>query len=208
MTAGFTTTTVLDKPTLIIQGVGDEKLITPFKPKDLLDWYPLDARYVLRYTRGKNKLYIAIMGKQLLGQPSYEISSNFNRAHSKVSITKLEDMFIENVYKDNLEVIKFADKVCSTNFSAILKDYPSVSQEELSKFYVAIDNALTIWNKDIQQKYAESKTIKDYISLQQQGKEDLYAKVYASCSEEESSVFRMIGKVYTLLSLIRKYFSI
>ena len=183
--------------TLKVQ-VGNIKEEVEFSGIDLdklYKWYPMNVCYVMRYQEPRDRLYLYPV-KNPPENIDYEYEERLRTKPAGVVIEDIgPDMMCTNVFKDNVELAMLADGL---GLPHLLKY--SYTLEETKKGIVDLLEMLDDI-KEVLENRIEGDKLKEFRSLPLQERESM---LYSYATAEELEEMKQLGKLYTMINLMRK----
>ncbi len=169
-----------------------------FPIDSLLEWYPLDSRYTIGYAQKRNHIYVTPTRNIKDTFYSYGIRHKVGRAQSKKVSCTTYLLYIDEVYQDNKKVIDFCKKNSIITLGTICNR--EELNESFSRVMLLLDSRTTTIvlryladNPEVELKASTADKVEEQALL-------LYS------TEEDNKYFNMLGKVLTMLHLVRKFY--
>lgn len=179
--------------------VGNVKEYKEFSGLDLdkvHQWYPMNISYVYRFQEPRDRLYLyPVKNPPLITDYDYEY-----RTRRKPKDTVIEDvnpdMACMSVMKDNMELITQADAL---GLPHLLKaDYTEEESKQGVKEVLKMQDTV---REALENRLAKDKDLSEYRKMSLQDQDSM---VYSYATDEEQSQMKQVGKLYTMLNLMRK----
>lgn len=164
-------------------------------------WYPFNNNYEYRYSEKKNILYL-VMSEPKLEYTDYYIEENTERTESNHGVFSPTSWYCAVVDSDNVRVIAYAQRLgLRADFYA--EDAP-YTVKDLEKDYKIIKGYEWRVIEDIRKRVMKTFNQQEYNKYYGMEDENRSSMILSRATPSELSELRMIGKVFTMLSVLRK----
>lgn len=197
------TTEMRDYGLITFKSTTEEPSTFEFPIDSLEFWYPLDNRYTLSYSASRDHLYVTTATKSISENVKYGIDTMAGRAKSTECRTTTTELYMAPVAKRNAEIKAY----CQANGIVFLGK--PCTMKELEKSYKRIGDILDLLNGRLEQIYLDTyvggdlEALIEFNSLNDFNRSNALDKVTTAKHRE---YFSIIGEVYAMLSLVRKFY--
>lgn len=188
----------LDFGTAVLHNPNCEESTFSFPIDSLLEWYPLDSRYTIGYAQKRNHIYITPTRDIKDSFSSYGVKYKGGRARSNVASCTTYLLYIDEVYQDNKKVVDFCKKHNILTLGTIC------NREELNASFSRAMLLLDSRTSTIVSRYLADNPEIELRANTSDKIEEQALLLYST--EEDNRYFNMLGKVLTMLHLIRKFY--
>lgn len=178
--------------------ISNKKEYVEFPGMDLdkiYQWYPMNICYSLRYQEGTDSIYLYPRGN-----PPENIDYNYSKSlRTKPAGVVIDDigpdMMCTNVMKDNVQLMALAD---SLGLPYMIEH--NYTLKETKQGIVHLLDMLDAIKETFELRMNE-RELKEFKSLPLQERDNV---LYSHATEEDKEEMKQLGKLYTMLSLMRK----
>lgn len=179
--------------------VGNFKEKTKFSGMDLdkvYQWYPMNIYYKLRYQAPKDRLYLFPTDNPPLNV-DYDYEERSRTKPDGVQIKEIgPEMVCMNVMLDNIELSREASKLGIPNM--VVGDYTTTQIKEGIEDLLAL---LDTYKESLEYRIEKEGKLEEFRKKALQEQDSM---LYSYSTEEEQESMKQLGKMYTMLNLMRK----